>query len=290
MKYLLTVALCTLATLSWGVDAQSLSQMDAEALQREKAEAEQAALLAMALLDGQSEAKSVDKEGGKKSAHPTKITRRSVRNGEPSFAQVPPTRTPGDSRYQTLLERGAQMGWTRKTTSDLRDFVKANPAHRDARIQLARVLLQNGNPESALAVVTELVTEYHRRSHPDWQPWFWAGSAYLQMGNAQRARQMLDTSLSKKSDVAATWIQFAVLEQEAGNCAAALQYLDIAAELEPQRPQVHLNRAYCLERLKQRKEAVRAYQRYLVAVQSSDSSVHPAVIRHMTLLASNTTP
>ena len=139
-------------------------------------------------------------------------------------------------------------------------FVAEHPDHLPGRLLLARQALLNDAPITALEALAPLLTE----TQADWQPWFWAGTAYLAQGEIEVARTHLQRSLAKGSDRAVIWNQLAVLEQESGNFGGSLTNLDIALQLDPGFAVSHLNRAYTLERLGRFEQALEAYRSYLI--------------------------
>ena len=170
----------------------------------------------------------------------------------------------------------------------LEEFVNSQPKHRDARITLARLLVMDERSHQALAVLSPLLTPIQRNSHPDWQPWFWAGTAYVLEANVDQARDHLEVALAKNSQKIEVWVQLAVLEQEQGNHAAALQNLTIAAQLDPESPHLLLNRAYSLEHLGRYQEAMNAYQQFLVADSTvATTNIRPSILRRIGMIAAH---
>ena len=213
-----------------------------------------------------------------------------TRDGEASVARVLPVREDGETRsaFQNVMRTIAEHQDPGRAIQQLQAFVTRYTGHRDARVALAHHQMLAENPTAALAVLAPLTTPAYKRTHPDWQAWFWAGSAHLALGNLSKARELLEISLTKQSDRAEVWVQLAVVEQELNSHPAALQYLDIAARLAPRLGEVHLNRAYSYEHLGKIAEAMRAYQAYLVSdVAEGDAATRPIIMRRLALLAAN---
>ena len=106
------------------------------------------------------------------------------------------------------------------------------------------------------------------------------------LGEVERAREDLDEALVREGRAPEIWIQLAVVEQEVGNHAAALQYLSVAEDLAPEHPQIHLNRAYSLERLDRFGPALLAYRSYLQGEAAGDAArLRPRVLRRVATIA-----
>lgn len=161
-------------------------------------------------------------------------------------------------------------------------FVTREPRHREARLMLGRLQILAGNQLEAITTLAPVLLP----GHPDWQPWFWTGTAYLSMGEVELARQNLDVALSKNGVSVDVWVQLAVLEQELENHAGALQYLAIAEQIDPRAAAPHLNKAYSFERLNRFPEALHAYQRFLVGDMNRDEiALRPTVLRRIAAIA-----
>ena len=173
-----------------------------------------------------------------------------------------------------------------KRVAILQAFVADHPDHRDARLHLARELMLSDMPARVLIALAPLTDKAQRRVHPDWQPWFWLGSAYLSLGEIDKAREHLDVAMGKDQTVAEIWLQLAIAEQAQENHAGALQYLQIAEQLNPDVALIYLNKAYSHERRGDVEPARFAYQRFLTSRTSAlASTVRPAVVRHLAVLA-----
>lgn len=174
---------------------------------------------------------------------------------------------------------------------ELSAFVDQHERLREPRITLARLFILDEQHEVALETLQPLTSKRAQLSHPDWQSWFWAGTAHLALGDIERARDSLDVAVTKNGAVAEVWIQLAVLEQEQTNHAGALQYIAIAEQLDPNSAEVHLNKAYSLEHLGRYAEALKAYQRFLVSeMNMTVRSVRPLVLRRIAEIAAAVEP
>ena len=206
------------------------------------------------------------------------------RAGEDTFAKKLHGKGGKEDEAQVLL---AAVDRGEAEVSELATFVRANPGYRGARITLARMQILANEPEKALQTLAPLTQAIHESQHPDWQPWFWQGTAYLRQGELEKARRNLEVALSKARENANVWVQLAVVEQEFENHAGALQYLAIAEQLDPALGEVYLNRAYSLERMGRVEPAARAYRSFLLAESHSSSGPTRAqVARRISTLAS----
>ncbi|NKB99865.1 MAG: tetratricopeptide repeat protein [Pseudomonadales bacterium] len=213
------------------------------------------------------------------------------REDEESFVKMLPVSGVefGQTKVEQLASLVAEITAGAKSIHALEMMVRDNPEYRDARISLARLHILNAAPAKALVTLKPLTTPLLEADHPDWQVWFWQGTARLAMGELARARKDLEASLGKGREQVATWIQLAVVEQELGNHAAAIQYLDIAQQVDPSEGQIYLNRAYSLEHLGDYDEAAKAYRGFLVAdVQAPSRQARVEVVRRISDLAAIT--
>ena len=204
------------------------------------------------------------------------------RSLEPSFARKVMTLDTNASAFGKVVSALKETLEPQDRRQLLQDFIAAHPRHRDARLHLAREMLLADLPSQALVVLTPLTQVAHRRGHPDWQPWFWQGSAYLALDEPEQARAVLEVALGKDESVAEIWVQLAVVEQALENHAGALQYLQIAEQLAPRLAQVHLGKAYSYERQGYVQQAQAAFRTYLISdTQSVYRTTRPAVVRHL---------
>lgn len=208
-------------------------------------------------------------------------SRRSPRVGDPAAGYVPEEVPRGADAFQRLLQRSVEIP-VDAAIDQTAAFIDRNPDHLAARLFLARLYVRAGYPHEALREAASL------KSVPqaDWRPWFYSATANILLGYLDDARDDLDEALVRDGSVPEVWVQLAVLEQERGNHAAALQYLSIAGELDPNLGQIHLNRAYSLERMEDYPAALLAYQDYLTAqVPRDEASIRPRVIRRVAYIA-----
>lgn len=265
-----------------------LTNSSVENLAAEQAEAETRKVQIEKLLAALDNSKQQDTTGEPSSAEQEKTqstaaaTKKSIqrvgpRNTEASFARVPVNElSRSESDYTRMMQRLPQLSSTQAAES-LRQFVQDFPEHNQARLHLARNYTVNGKPDQALNALQPLLATMHQGIGIDWQPWFWAGTAYLNLGQLDQARDHLQRALNADTDNPHVWVQLAVVEQEAGHHAASIQYLNFAEEIAPGLDVIYLNRAYSLERIEDVSGATTAYHRYL----TSDSSVEDPAARSM---------
>ncbi|XOV81649.1 MAG: tetratricopeptide repeat protein [bacterium] len=265
------------------LSAGELSTASMTELESRKAQVEEANDALSALLEGVT--------AGAAPAQPSKPVSQArssePRAEEPGVAQIPEgtTQTPEGAGFAGIRQQQALLPVAQAQVL-VAQFLHKHPSHREARLTLARLQVLDNQPEAALRTLDNLVSSVASRDHPDWQPWFWAGTAYLALDEIASARRMLDVAVAKEGQVADIWLQLAVLEQELNNHAAALQYIGIAEQVDGQGAQVHLNRAYSLERLGQYDAALSAYRQFMSSRMSPGTqALRPSVMRRMALLA-----
>jgi len=150
------------------------------------------------------------------------------------------------------------------------------PDNALVRLNYARVLIENGEANKAIAVVQPLVN----KNSQDWRPWFWLGSAQLMSGDLENAAESLDAALDREGKVMAIWVQRAIVAQQRGKTKAALSLLQVAYGIEPKNADVVLNYAYTLEQAGQLKKALNAYQLFL---QMTAAKPHYGTLRRQIL-------
>ncbi len=278
------VLLCTASVAD--TDVAELTAADAAELERAELHADAARDALETLFRG---IESAPEAADDAMANPQPTQRAEViRADEPSIGRVPAgyLDAAAEKAFKQLRDNLRATHDVALMRNELAAYVADYPHHREARITLARLYLLSDAAATALQTLTPLLTPFAKRQHPDWQPWFWAGTAYLAEGDHVRARQMLDAAVAKDSASADVWIQLAVLEQELDNHTGALQYIAIAEQLDADAGAVHLNRGYSLERLGRLEDALRAYQRFLVSDMSHSSvSLRPTVMRRIADIA-----
>ncbi len=209
-----------------------------------------------------------------------------VRDGEESYAGVPDVQLAIPDQFDDLQKRLSRASSADARLALLESYVAEHYEHHDARLFLARELMINDLPSRALIALAPLTEAVHKRTHPDWQPWFWLGTAYLSLEQSAQGRAALEVALSKAQDVGEIWLHLAIAEQLEDNHSGALQYLQVARQLLPQSAQVHLNVAYSHERLGDLTAARSSYQQFLVADNTDVTpGTRPAIVRHLATLA-----
>ncbi len=206
------------------------------------------------------------------------------RSNEPSSGLIPEKKPAlfverRMAEVRSLIERGLPQS---EIAAALTDIVSEFPQNAEARLYLGREQIAMGNPQEALTTLAPLMSP----GNPDWQPWFWVGTAYLAQNKLDQAKRQLETATAKNSRIAPLWVQLAVLSQELGEHSTALQYLLIAEQIDSNYGQLHLNRAYSLEHLRRPKEARDAYQRFLISdVEPNGQSLRVAAMQRIDTLS-----
>lgn len=122
----------------------------------------------------------------------------------------------------------------------------------------ARTAIGEGRPEVAAQLL-----EAWPNGGDSWEIQFWIGTAQLLGGRLDAATDALDQASSLQPGVAEIWVQRAVVEQERGRPALALQLLEVAAQLNPDQAITWLNAGLAYESLGDPVKARGAYGRFL---------------------------
>ena len=128
----------------------------------------------------------------------------------------------------------------------------------DAKVAEAAGALQRGDHVTAIRTLENLEGGGDR-----WEVPFWLGTAHLLEGNLDDAALLLDDALTLESDLADLWVQRAVIAQERGRARVALQFLEVAVQVDAKAPLAYLNAAIAYESLGDAESARGAYGRFL---------------------------
>ncbi len=130
----------------------------------------------------------------------------------------------------------------------------------DEAIEQARVSLSRGRYQHALSTLERV------GSVPDNRPDFWLvkGSAHLGIGQLDQAETAFDAAQALAPYNAQIAVQRAILKQERGDHAAALQILELFADRNPNVPEIFLNQGYSHQALGSTREARRSFRTFLI--------------------------
>lgn len=129
----------------------------------------------------------------------------------------------------------------------------------DEAIEQARLALSRGRYQQALSALEAL--EYPPENRADF--WLIQGSAFLGTGRLDSAETAFTAAQALAPDDAKIAVQLAILKQEKGDHAGALQILEQAATHHPAMPEIFLNQGYSQEALGAVREARRSFRAFL---------------------------
>lgn len=135
--------------------------------------------------------------------------------------------------------------------------VAAEAPSVDEGIEEATNALHQSDYAGAISRLENLVSDDR------WEVPFWLGTAYLLDGQLENAELMLDDALSMQSQVAEIWVQRAVVAQELQQPQVALQFLEVAAQVNERYALTYLNVGVAYESLGDSQNARGAYGRFL---------------------------
>jgi tetratricopeptide (TPR) repeat protein len=135
----------------------------------------------------------------------------------------------------------------------------AEPDRVDETVEDARMLLSRGQFQQALVALERLSPA------PEGRVDFWLikGSAHLAMGQLDSADKALASAQLLAPTNAQIAVQRAILQQEKGDHAAALEILKTAALRNPDVPEVFLNQGYSEQALGSVRDARRSFRIFL---------------------------
>lgn len=269
----LTTLFIVICNSSVGAEQQTIGEKSAEQ-----------SVAAQRVLDGAEKA-------GMPDVHPPDAEQ--PKNNPGLFPKIPPhAGIPGSTRSEiqkvskinetfidikNTIERGDQV----IARNMLVEFVHRWPANTHARLLLAKLEILQGDPQQAQLVLLPLMLD----ENSGWQPWFWSGTAKLEEGLFEQARADLQQAAARDARVPDVWIQRAVVEQKTGNYIAAVQLLQVARQLAPDKPEIHLNLAFSNEQLGEFSSALKNYQMFLQTSADSKPNFYQArVVRRISEL------
>lgn len=130
------------------------------------------------------------------------------------------------------------------------------------RVKQARQFIERQQFERALTVLAPIDSSFS-----SWTLWFWRGTALLGLGRLDEAESAFAEGLRLDDSVPSLWVHRALVSQQFGNHARALEYLRQAELLAPDLPEVLLNLGYSLEAEGFVPLATEYYRRFLVSTQ-----------------------
>lgn len=184
-----------------------------------------------------------------------------------------------DSLFTQSIEL-RKTGRNDRSIELLYKVLSLDPSHHRARLILARELVVS---EQYTQVESLLLPLLHK-SNNDWRPWFLVGTAQLMSEELDLAAYSLDKALSEAGRYeAAVWVQRAVVEQQRNNPQNALQLLGVAADLDPDDPQIYINLAYAYEDSGDGESALAYYQRFLESPLGTEknNALRKKVVQHL---------
>jgi tetratricopeptide (TPR) repeat protein len=133
------------------------------------------------------------------------------------------------------------------------------PSAVDEAVERARVALARGQYPQALSALETLSPVPERRG----DYWLIKGSVHLGLGQLDQAEQALAAAQPLAPDNAQIAVQRAIIQQERGDHASALQILEDAATHHPDVPEIFLNQGYSQQALGAVQDARRSFRIFL---------------------------
>jgi Tetratricopeptide repeat len=131
-------------------------------------------------------------------------------------------------------------------------------------IEQARRALSRASYQQALSALQSLDPAPENRA----DFWLIKGSAHLGMGQLDLAEVAFASAQGLAPDNAQIAVQLAILKQEKGDHAGALQILESEAVRHPNLPEIHLNKGYSLQALGAVRDAKRSFRTFLEMTES----------------------
>jgi tetratricopeptide (TPR) repeat protein len=138
-----------------------------------------------------------------------------------------------------------------------RQALELAPEHLEARTQLALAIAQEA-PGEAVRHLQYLV----ERDPSNVNFRFWLGTARMNLGQSEQARQLFDALLVENPDNVSTLVERGLLALDLQQVGEAETYLRRALALAPNQPEVHLALSRCYHAAGKTEEATKAYNKF----------------------------
>ncbi|MFU8860876.1 MAG: tetratricopeptide repeat protein [Cyclonatronaceae bacterium] len=146
--------------------------------------------------------------------------------------------------------------------TDIEKALELDPGYRDAKIEKARLLHENGNGKQALELIKKLDQEADPDQEFDADLWLLKGKIHDRLGNYKEAISCFDTVAEQVDDDAEVFTQRALSKFFSGDADGALADLQTAQKFGPQGHIAHFNMALVLLSFPDRtKDAFRFFER-----------------------------
>ena len=186
----------------------------------------------------------------------------------------------GNTKYQPPINSLKALSYPEIEATSATDYTSTEFTPETLR-EVSSMVLQ-GRLDEAIHRLSRL-SQHHLRE----DLYFWLGTAHLLKNEYKEAAKALDKAIEIDSTLSHLWIQRAIVEQEKGQPAVALQYLRLAKDLEEDlSPNLVLNTAYAHESLGNYAAARAAYIKYihLTSEQQESQRLISSVMRRMSAL------
>ena len=148
---------------------------------------------------------------------------------------------------------------SRKQRQQAEVVAAVQPDNVDQTVEKARVALSMGRYPEALELLGSLSPVPERRA----DFWLMKGSAHLALGQLDLAETAFASAQPLAPDNVQISVQIAILKQEKGDHAGALQILADAASRHPNVPEIFLNQGYSQQELGALRDAGRSFRIFL---------------------------
>ncbi len=197
----------------------------------------------------------------------TGTQRIAVKEGSPELASIEEPVIVADVRTDTVSSPVTQPK-TAPAESDERKQIPssdtAQPGGVEEVIEQARIALSRGQYQRALSALEPLEPVSENRA----DFWLIKGSAHLGIGQLDLAEMAFASAQVLAPDNAQIAVQQAILKQEKGDHASALQILKGVAIRHPNVPEIFLNQGYSQQALGAEREAKRSFRAFLKMTES----------------------
>lgn len=157
-------------------------------------------------------------------------------------------------------------------------MLQASESFPAAEIEAARDAIQAGELSAAITRLENMQADAEV-----WEQHFWLGTAYLLDGQLNHAADALDRALAHQGNSAAVWVQRAVVEQEQGRYPVALQFLEVASQVDQDYAMTYLNAGQAYESMGKWDNARSAYGQFLKLSSQGGSSARMLRLRREVL-------
>lgn len=157
--------------------------------------------------------------------------------------------------YTNMGEAYRRLGDLQAARSYHQKAIELNPRLQEARLGLALVEQESGNPKAAVQAIQEVIA--HKESAI---AYFYQGNTFYKQGKIEEAQAAFQKALELDPNYAEANANLGLILKQQGNLQAAIEKTREAIRIQPNIAEAHFNLGVALQAQGQVKEAIASYQ------------------------------